>query len=119
LSSRDARAYLHDIIEACDGIGMVIGEGGVEEYRADLRTRLATERELITVGEAVGRLAQVAPDTVVAWAVPVAPVVGLRNLLVHGYFKVDDARVFEIATEHVPRLRADAHRALQLLAAER
>lgn len=113
MSARDTRAYLHDIVGACDGIRAVIGSGDGASYRSDLKTRLATERELITIGEAVARLGEVAPGMVSTWAVPVRSVVGLRNLLVHGYFKVDDARVFEIATEQVPLLRAVALHALE------
>ena len=112
---RDPRAYLHDIVAACDGIRAVVGSSDAESYRSNLATRLATERELITLGEAVARLVEVSPELVRDWVVPVRSVVGLRNLLVHGYFKVDDTRVFEIATEQVPQLRVDAACALQAL----
>jgi uncharacterized protein with HEPN domain len=112
MNIRDVRAYLHDIVEACDGIRDVIGESDCDAYCSDLKTRLATERELITIGGAVARLADVAPEVGADWSVSSRAVVGLRNVLVHGYFKVDDARVFEVASAQVPLLRADAHRAL-------
>ncbi len=119
MSARDARAYLHDIIGACDGIRDIIGLRDGDAYRSNLTMRLATERELITIGEAVGRLAQMAPGLILDWTIPARPIVGLRNLLVHGYFAVDDDRVYEIAIEQVPLLRLDACRALQTLEDER
>jgi uncharacterized protein with HEPN domain len=112
MSSRDARAYLHDIVEACDGIRSVIGTMDCEAYRSDLKSRLATERELISIGEALARLVDSAPEMCADWPVPLRSVIGLRNILVHGYFKVDDALLFEIASEQVPLLRHAAERTL-------
>jgi uncharacterized protein with HEPN domain len=115
MSARDIRAYLHDIIGACDGVRLVLADSHLDRYRTDLKTRLATERELITIGEAVGRLSQLAPEITEAWETPVRAVIGLRNVLVHGYFTVHDAEVFRIASEQAPLLREDALRALQAL----
>jgi len=113
MSMRDARAYLYDIVQACDGIRTVLGASDAESYRSDLKTRLATERELITIGEAAARLGEVEPKAGADWPVELSAVVGLRNILVHGYFKVDDERVFEVSSEQVPLLRAAALRALE------
>jgi uncharacterized protein with HEPN domain len=113
MSTRDARAYLHDIARACEGIAAVIGEVDEKAYRADLKTRLATERELITIGEAAARIREVEPNAGDDWPVPLGAVVGLRNVLVHGYFSVDDDRVYEIASEQVPMLHAVIVHALE------
>ncbi len=112
MSSRDPRSYLYDIVDACDTIREVLGGCDLSSYSSDTRIRLATERELIIVGEAVARLLEVSPGLASSWAVGPRDVVGLRNVLVHGYFTVDDARVFGIASEDVPSLRDDAHRTL-------
>ena len=112
MSSRDARAYLHDIIEACGMIRVLLGSSDADSYHSDLKTRLAIERELITIGEAVARLAEIEPRMCLEWPVPQRSIVGLRNLLVHGYFTVDDDRVFEIASQQVPLLQVAAQRSL-------
>jgi len=116
MSTRDERSYLHDIVEACHGIRVVLGPADLEAYRADLKTRLAIERELIIIGEAVARLS---PDVTTQWAVSARAVVGMRNILVHGYFKADDARVFEIASQQVEPVLVDALKSLQSLGESR
>jgi len=112
MSTRDARAYLYDIVQACEAIAEVLGASDDESYRSELIVRLATERELITIGEAAARLAEVEPDAGADWPVALTAVVGLRNILVYGYFKVDDGRVYEIASQQVPLLLEAAQQAL-------
>ena len=115
MSSRDVRAYVADAVVAADTIARLLGPSDLESYRADERMRLAVERELITLGEAIARLVDTAPDLTVGWAIEPRDVVGLRNVLVHGYHKIDDALIFGTASIHVPRLRDDALRALDTL----
>jgi len=100
---RDA-AHMHDAIEAGNGIGGFIRGVTFERYVAEDVVRLAVERELTIIGEAVKRLSrsfrEAHPEIV--WR----QIIGLRNVLMHEYDEIDNHRIFVIATELVPKLVA-------------
>lgn len=74
-----------------------------DQYRTDLMMRSAVERQLEIVGEALHRLSREDPD--VAARVPEVPdVVGMRNVLIHGYDVVDHHIVWRTTREDLPRL---------------
>ncbi len=65
--------------------------------------RRAVEREFEIIGEALGRLRRIDPE--VAAQVPgLKDAVGLRNVLIHGYAEVVDARVYDTANLDLPLL---------------
>lgn len=67
--------------------------------------RSAVERQLQIIGEALNRLSKV--DSATADRVPdLARIVAFRNALVHGYAPIDDALVWEVASNRVPELTA-------------
>jgi uncharacterized protein with HEPN domain len=98
---RDA-AHMHDAIEAGNGIARYLGGCTYERYVADELTRLAVERQLTIIGEAVRRLSasfcNAHPE------IPWSKIVGLRNVLMHEYDEIDHHRIFVIATDLVPQL---------------
>ena len=55
---RDARAFLADVLEACDLVAGFVGGRDLESYRSDVMLRSATERQLEIMGEALNRLAR-------------------------------------------------------------
>lgn len=80
-----------------------VREQTAETYGSDLMLKSAVERQLQIVGEALHQLRRVDPET--AEAVPhLSQVVGFRNILVHGYAVIDDARVWDITKTHLPPL---------------
>jgi uncharacterized protein with HEPN domain len=99
-----AAAYLSDIIDACDAIADVLSGVDLEIYQSRRPIRSAVERELITIGEAMGAVGRVAPE--MSDEVPNARmIVGLRNVLTHDYAAVDDETVYGVAESDVPTLR--------------
>ncbi len=61
-------------------------------YAADELRKSAVERQLEIIGEALNRLRKADPE--VAQRIPdISRIVGLRNILAHGYAVVDDAVV--------------------------
>ena len=62
------------------------------------------ERQLEIAGEALNQLSRI--DSDLAAQIPgLASIVGFRNVLVHGYAAVDDARVWDVVEHNVPTLR--------------
>ena len=106
---RDARAYLADIVEACDAIAEHLRGVSSERYLSDRMVRDAVERRMFIAGEAVNQLRKLEPLEVHTLGA-VHRIITVRNILGHSYFAVDNDLVWEIAVEHVPRLRIAAQR---------
>jgi len=104
---REPSAYVWDVLDACRAIETALAGCDATSYVADEIRRLAIERLLIQIGEAVGQLAK-ADTQMAAELGEVARIVAFRNILVHGYFKVDHHRVWDILITDLPRLRSAA-----------
>jgi uncharacterized protein with HEPN domain len=106
--SRDATVWLADIVEACDRISEYVV--GLDElsFRADRKTVDAVVRNLEVIGEAVKHLPESmrtsAPN--IEWR----RIAGLRDILAHAYFGIDEAIVWSIVTTKVPALRTEVGR---------
>jgi len=94
---------LDDIRDAAAFIRQVTAGKTLDEYRADRMVRQAVERNFEILGEAVGRLARVDPDTA-SLIGDHLQIIAFRNLLIHGYDLVDDAQVWDVITHDLPRL---------------
>jgi uncharacterized protein with HEPN domain len=60
---RDPRAYLLDIIDACDAIEVAVQGLDLPTYQANRLIRSSVEREFIIIGEAMAALSRTAPRT--------------------------------------------------------
>ncbi|WP_019021678.1 MULTISPECIES: DUF86 domain-containing protein [unclassified Thioalkalivibrio] len=98
---RDPRAYLWDAREAARRVAEFVKDANEEDYVASDLMRSAVERQLEILGEALGQLEKANPD--VARQIPqLRAAVDLRNLLIHGYAKIDDRIIWNTATTDVP-----------------
>jgi len=108
--SRDPRLYLTDILDSAQKIREVTSTHFFHEFREEWMVRDAVARNFELIGEAARRLgpeiqAQ-APE--VEWA----KLMGLRKILLHAYFRVDDEILWDAAQNKVPTLEAAARRLL-------
>jgi uncharacterized protein with HEPN domain len=95
--------YLQDIVEAGDAVeGFLTGQDRDAFLASDL-LRSAVLQKLCIVGEAAARIPQVVKDLdpEIDWR----GIIGLRNLAVHAYFRVDWELVRRAATEDLPELK--------------
>ena len=76
----------------------------VDDDHKDRLLRQAVERNFEIVGEAVRRLIDIDPDTGARIDQHVQ-IIAFRNVLIHGYELVDDARVWQVVSRDVPALR--------------
>jgi uncharacterized protein with HEPN domain len=101
---RDPRGFLWDACTSADAIARFVGGRSLQDYRSDEMLRAAVERHLEIIGEALSRLAKVSP--LLAGRVPdLADAIAMRNILIHGYARIDDDVVWRTASEDVPALR--------------
>jgi uncharacterized protein with HEPN domain len=94
---------LDDIRDAAAFIRQVTDSKSLEDYRSNRLLRQAVERNFEILGEAVSRLARTDPE--VAARIGEHPqIISFRNVLIHGYDLIDDARVWQVITHDLPRL---------------
>lgn len=104
---RDERAYLADIIDACNAIAVAVSGLKYKDYETNRLVRSSVEREFIIIGEAMAALSHVAPSTFDS-ITRARRIVDFRNQLTHEYPTVDNALVWAIITHDVPLLRKES-----------
>lgn len=108
----EARALLWDAHRAVELIQSFVAERAWGDYQGDAMLRSAVERQFEIIGEALNRLSRVDP-AVASQIVDLQRIVAFRNVLVHGYATIDDAIVWEVATERLRDLAATLARLLE------
>lgn len=108
----ESAAFLWDVRHAADRIGTFITGLTKDDYLVDELRRSAVERQLEIIDEALNNLRRADGDT--AALIPeVERIIGLRNVLAHGYAVVDDTVVWTAASHRVPELREIIDRMLE------
>ena len=92
----DARLALVELLGFCEGIDE-------EAFTSRRDLQLIAERELEIIGEALARLRREFPEE--AKAIPqVHRIIGLRNIISHGYDVVDHLILWDVIENHLPDL---------------
>ena len=83
---RDPKERLRDVLEAITNVERYLARGK-DAFEHDELLQVWMLRQLQIIGEAVGPL----PEEIRARApeIPWSKIVGMRNILVHGYFAID------------------------------
>ena len=100
---RDSRLYLRDIFAAMVAIQEFVEDMDFEEFAADDKTASAVLRKLEIIGEATKNV----PDEIRREypQVPWRQMAGMRDRLIHSYFRVDYALVWETVKGQIPLLQ--------------
>lgn len=101
--------YLKHIRDQCDLA--LNAQVSLEAFAGDRYLRLAMERCIETIGEAVKHFppALLAANPDVPWRL----IIRMRDKLAHGYFDIDDRVLIEVIHDHLPLLRAVIERLIQ------
>jgi uncharacterized protein with HEPN domain len=99
----DDRVSILDVFLACESIARHLFEFDREAFGVDDKTQDSVMHQLTILGEAVGRLTQEfrLKHAEIDWS----GYVGLRNVLIHQYDRVNLDLVWTIATEEIPELK--------------
>ena len=100
------------MLEAIAAIERYLGRGQAA-FEQDELLQGWFVRNLQVIGEAARALPQETRD--LAPDVPWPAIIGMRNVLVHGYFDIDAAIVWEAASRDLPALRPRLEALLQRL----
>ena len=103
--------FLEDIKEAAGNIRKYTTGMTYDQFLADRRTQDAVIRNFEVIGEATKNL----PEDLkvrypgVAWK----QVAGLRDVMVHGYYRIDYETLWEIITTKIPGFKKDIAKILK------
>jgi uncharacterized protein with HEPN domain len=99
---------LLDIILACDETEGFCQGKTFDEFTRDRLLQLALERQFEIIGEALYRLERVDETNLVLRIPEYRKIIGLRNIIAHGYDVVDDGALWDLAINKIPELKAMA-----------
>ena len=108
---RDAAALLQDILDAATDIRIFLAGRDEAAYAESPLLRAGVERKLEIAGEAMSRLARLAPE-MAAPATDWRSIMGVRNILIHGHAEIEDALVYRIAREDLDPPEVEVRRLL-------
>ncbi|MHB8089662.1 MAG: HepT-like ribonuclease domain-containing protein [Anaerolineaceae bacterium] len=99
---RDHNLYISDIKEAIEKIQKYVAKYDFESFIADSKTQDSVLHNLLIAGEAANKI----PDSVrerypdIDWR----GMIGMRNIIVHGYFTVNPEIIWKTVIEKLPEL---------------
>lgn len=99
--SRD-KAYVHDIIEAFELAMSYLGSRSLDDLRLDQQKQDAIIRRIEVAGEAAKRLSQALRGS--HPRVPWQEMAGMRDVLIHGYDRLDVERIHSTVAVRMPAL---------------
>ncbi|MDR1983290.1 MAG: DUF86 domain-containing protein [Prevotellaceae bacterium] len=101
----DIKKYLYDILESINSIEKFLDEKhDFSIYTKNKMLRRAIEREFEIIGEALNRIDKKHPNFPISSK---QQIVGVRNRVIHGYDKIDDAIIWGIIIRHLPVLKRE------------
>lgn len=95
-------AYLLDMLLAAHKVQEFTKNIAREEFRSDALVQNATMRQIQIIGEAARKVSdqyqEMHPE------VPWQEIIGMRNRLVHEYFRIIPGRVWDVVDKDIPEL---------------
>lgn len=99
----EVAALVWDALEFARNVQIAVSDTALDIYLQGGPIAWATERQMELVGEALSKLRQA--DTQMADQIPnIHRIIGMRNVLAHGYLIINDRIVWQAATQAVPQL---------------
>lgn len=95
-----------DILRAIDEIQSFCRGKSFDDFKGDRGLQLVVERELEIIGEALARLRRDFPD-IAARIADTDKIIGLRNVLAHGYDALEYEILWDIVENKIQNLQRD------------
>lgn len=102
----EIKTWLFDINSAISEIDRFFENGKkvFEEYKQDIKTKRAVERNIEIIGEAVKRILDKNSKIELTNA---RKIVDARNRIIHGYDTISDDVIWGIIIKHLPKLKIE------------
>jgi len=98
------KTWLYDILNAINEIEsfFIDHPKSFDDYKRNLRTKRAIERNIEIIGEATNRILKINPNVEISSS---RKIVETRNRIIHGYDSVSDEMIWGIVVRHLPLLK--------------
>jgi len=108
----EIKTWLFDILQSINEIdSYYLNRPRIfEEYKSDIRTKRAIERDLEIIGEAANRILKKDKDFKLS---NIEKIIGTRNRIIHGYDNISDDLIWSIVINHLPKLKEEVSRHLE------
>ena len=101
----EIKKYLYDILTSINSIEEYLeGKRDFFEYKKNKLLRRGIEREIEIIGEAMNKILVIQPDCRIENA---RKIVNTRNWVIHAYDSVDDIVIWNIVSNHLPKLKIE------------
>lgn len=101
----EIKKFLYDIKESIDSIESYLGDKrDFKVYQNNKMLRRAIEREFEIIGEAMTRIVKLDEKINISTK---KQIINMRNRVIHGYDKIDDAIVWGTIVRHLPVLKKE------------
>lgn len=110
--SRSLQLYLQDIQSSCEKVLRYTQGMSLDDFQIDDRTFDAVVRNLQIIGEAVKNLPQ--PVRELAPEIEWRKIAGLRDILAHAYFQIEDEIIWDVVQTKVLPLQEAVNRLLEI-----
>jgi uncharacterized protein with HEPN domain len=103
---REIKTWLFDIKNAIEEVELFLPEGQrlFENYKSDLKTKRAIERNLEIIGEATNRILIKDSSFEISHS---RKIISLRNRIIHGYDVISDELIWGIVINDLPKLKSE------------
>jgi len=103
----ESKKILEDIRLASADILDFISKKTFDDYENDRMLQSAVERQFEIIGEALNRLSRIDPATASKIS-HFQRIISFRNILIHGYDIVENAVVWDVIQQDLPKLHKHA-----------
>jgi uncharacterized protein with HEPN domain len=99
------KTWLTDILQAINEINDFLPQNkDFFEFKRDIKTKRAIERNIEIIGEAVNRIIKSNPNFEINNA---RKIIDTRNRVIHGYDSVSEEIIWSIVIKDIPELKAE------------
>ena len=114
---REYEDYLRDLLDAIEKVQTFIKNLEFEDFKQDDKTKFAVIRGLEIIGEATKHISEEFRKKYPE--VPWKDMAGMRDVLIHGYFGIDEETVWITVKEKIPQLKPSIEKILSKLSDEK
>lgn len=101
----EIKTWLKDISRAIEEIyDFLPGKKNFFDFKKDLKTKRAIERNIEIIGEASRRIYDIQPNIPIT---ALRKIIDTRNRIIHGYDSVSDDIIWSIVTRNLPLLQEE------------